>query len=126
MPIEISEGGVVISRADLATSHEEADNVIVQQVLSCAAENAESKITVAVDDTDVFVLLLHYHHMANLKNVVLLESPVKGRTVADIGKTVQRHSEVVEGILPAHALSGCDTFASYFGIVLKTLRSVLT
>ena len=52
VPIEISEGGVVISRADLATSHEEADNV--QQVLSCAAENAESKITVVADDTDVF------------------------------------------------------------------------
>ena len=39
VPNEISEGGVVISRADLATSHEEADNTIVQQVLSCAAEN---------------------------------------------------------------------------------------
>ena len=75
--IEISEGGVVISRADLATSHEEADNVIVQHVLSCAAENAESKITVVADDTEVFVLLLHYHHMANLKNVVLMELPSK-------------------------------------------------
>ena len=29
VPIEISEGGIVISRADLATSHEEADNIIV-------------------------------------------------------------------------------------------------
>ena len=127
VPIEISEGGGVISRADLATSHEEADNVIVQQVLSCAAENAENKITVVAEDTDVFVLLLHYHHMANLKNVVLMESPIKGRTVVDIGKTVQKHSEIVEGILPAHALSGCDTVASYFGIgkatLLKTLRS---
>ena len=54
VPIEISEGGVVISRADLATSDEEADKVIVQQVLSCAAENAESKTTVVADDTDVF------------------------------------------------------------------------
>ena len=72
------------------------------------------------DDTDVFVLLLHYHHMSNLKNVVLMESPIKG-------KTVLKHSEIVERILPAHALSGCDTVASYFGIgkatVLKTLRS---
>ena len=34
VPIEISEGGVVISRADLATSHEGADNVIGQQVLN--------------------------------------------------------------------------------------------
>ena len=126
MPIEISEGGVVVSRADLATSHEEADNIIVQQVLSCAAENAESIIIVVADDTDVFVLLLHYPHMANLKNVVLMEYPIKGRTVVDIGKTVQKHSEIVEGILPVHALSGCDTVASYFGIgeatVLKTLR----
>ena len=40
---------------------------------------------------------------------------------------MQKHSEIVEGILPVHALSGCDTVASYFGIgevtVLKTLRS---
>ena len=40
---------------------------------------------------------------------------------------MQMHSEIVEGILPVHALSGCDTVASYFGIgkatVLKTLRS---
>ena len=104
VPIKISEGGVVISRADLATSYEEADNVIVQQVLSCAAENAESKITVVADDTDVFVLLLHYHHMANLKNVVLMESPIKGRTVVNIGKTVQKHSGIVEGILHMHFL----------------------
>ena len=71
--------------------------------------NAESKIIVVADDTDVSVLLLHYHHMANLKNVVLMESPIKGRTVVDIGKTVLKHSEIVEGILPVHALSGCDT-----------------
>ena len=45
-----------------------------------------------------------------------MESPIKGRMVVDIGKTVQKHSELVEGILPAHALSGCDTVASYFGI----------
>ena len=125
MPIEISEVGVVISRADLATSHKETYNV--QQVLSFAAENAESKITVVADVTDVFVLLLHYHLMANLKNVVLMESPIKGRTVVNIGKSVQKHSEIFEGILPAHALSGCDTVASYFRIgkatVLKTLRS---
>ena len=115
VPIEISEGGVVISRADLAASHEEA------------AEYAESKITDVADDTDVFVLLLHYHHMTNLKNVVLMESPIKGRTVVDIGKTEQNHSQIVKGILLAHALSGCDTVASYFGIgkatLLKTLRS---
>ena len=73
MPIRISKGGVVISRADLATSHEETDTVIVQQVLSCAAENAESKITVVADDTNVLLLLSHYHHMENPQNVVLMD-----------------------------------------------------
>ena len=29
-PIEISHGGVVIRRKDLATNHEEADNIVVQ------------------------------------------------------------------------------------------------
>ena len=43
VPMESSEGGVVISRADLATSHEEADDIIVQQVLSCAAEMQKAK-----------------------------------------------------------------------------------
>ena len=37
--------------------------------------------------------------MANLKNVVLMESPIKGMTMVHIGKTVQKHSEIVEGIL---------------------------
>ena len=96
VPIEISEGWSCHLTGDLATSHEEANNIIVQQVLSYDAENAESNITVVVDDTDVFVLLLHYHHMANLKHCVLIESPIKGRTVVDIGKTVQKHSELVE------------------------------
>ena len=61
----------------------------------------KAKSLVVADDTDVFVLLLHYHHMANLENVVLMESPIKGRTVADILKTMQKHSETVEGIFPA-------------------------
>ena len=47
--------------------------------------------------------------------------------MVDISKTVVKHSEIVEGILLVHALSGCDTVDSYFGIgkatVLKTLRS---
>ena len=108
---------------------QEADtcNIIVQEVLSCVAGNKQNVITVVADDTDIFVLLLHYHLLANLNNVVLMESPIKGRMVVDTGQTVVKHSEIVEGILLAHTLSGCDTVASYFGIgkatVLKTLRS---
>ncbi|KAG1683284.1 Poly [ADP-ribose] polymerase 4 [Nymphon striatum] len=98
VPIEISEGGVVISRADLSTSHEEADNVIVQQVLSCAAENAESKITVVADDTDVFVLLLYYHHMANLKNVTTVKSKSNqdGKPQWDVEGSIMMNCEIFD------------------------------
>ncbi|KAK2185277.1 hypothetical protein NP493_241g06091 [Ridgeia piscesae] len=42
VPIEINEDGVVISQADLATSHEEADSVIVQQVVPRKMQKAKS------------------------------------------------------------------------------------
>jgi hypothetical protein len=34
-PVEISKGGIVISRRDLETKHEEADNIIAKQVMIC-------------------------------------------------------------------------------------------
>ena len=47
------------TRYDLETHQEEADIIIVQQVLKCVGE-AQS-ISVISDDTDVFVLLLHHY-----------------------------------------------------------------
>ena len=111
----------------METNHEEADNIIVIQVSMCARQNVCSGITVICDDTDVFVLLLHYYHKMKLQNLILMESPIKGRAVIDIPKTVEKHVGIVENILPAHALSGCDTVACCYGIgkgtIVKTLRS---
>ena len=125
-PFEISHGGVVIRRADLSTSHEEADNIIVQQVMLSARNNEESNITVISDDTDVFILLLHYYHAGSMKNRITMESPIKERTVNDIGKTVEKHVSFVNELLPAHALTGCDTVACCYGVgkgsALKVLK----
>jgi len=56
-----------------------------------------------------------------------MESPIKERTAIDIGKTVEKHACIVSEILPAHALTGCDTVACYYGIgkgtALKVLRA---
>ena len=110
---------------ELTTNHEEADNIIVQQVLHCSKEG--KSITVMSDDTDVFVLLVHYYDQTDLKVPVIMESPVKGRTVIDIGETAKKHQMIAKNLLPAHALSGCDTVATYFGIgkgtVLRVLRA---
>ena len=89
-PVEISYGGVVIYRRNMATRTEEADNIIIQQMLLIAKQNP-SGITVLSDDTDVFVLLLHYYLEAGLQVLVLIESAVKEHVVVDIGKTVEKH-----------------------------------
>ncbi len=46
----------------------------------------------------------------------IMETQMKDRAVVDIGKTKERHMDIITEVLPAHALSGCDTVAAYFGI----------
>ena len=58
IPVELNKG-IVIQRADMKTTHEEADNIIVQQMVAAANENQKG-ISVLSDNTDVFVLLLHH------------------------------------------------------------------
>jgi hypothetical protein len=78
----------------------------------------------------VFVLLLHFYLEDDLRMSVTMESPIKDRAMVDIGKTVDKHREIIPEILPAHALSGCDTVACCFGIgkgtILKVVRSGLS
>jgi hypothetical protein len=114
-PIQISnEGEDVEKRLDLRTSHEEADIIIIQQALKCAPE--ARKMTVISDDTDVFVLLLYHYQRTGLSIPIYMESPIKGRTVIDISTSAKKHSRIISDLLLAHALSGCDTVACYYGI----------
>ena len=122
-PIEVQNEEKKI-RYDLETYQEEADIIIVQQVLKCVGE-AQS-ISVISDDTDVFVLLLHHYQMAGLEVPLTMESPSKERAILDIKLTQAKHKEIVTNLLPAHAISGCDTVACYLGIgkgrVVKHLK----
>ncbi len=55
-----------------------------------------------------------------------MQSPSRGRHVIDINASSQANLSIVPGLLAAHALTGCDTVASYYGIgkgkALKVLR----
>ena len=113
------------TRYNQETHQEEADIIIVQQVLKCVGE-AQS-ISVISDDTNVFVLLLHHDQMAGLEVPLTMESPNKERAILDIKLTQAKHKEIVTNLLlPAHAISGCDTVACYLGIgkgrVIKHLK----
>lgn len=75
---------------------------------------------VVAHDTDVFTLLVHFKHTGGLgSGPVYMESPQHQRRVIDIDLTVQNHMSIIPKLLVAHALSGCDTVASYFGIGKK-------
>ena len=43
-------------------------------------------------------------------------SPSRSRTANDINASVSVNFSIIPGLLAAHALTGCDTVASYYGI----------
>ena len=109
---------------DMSTTFE--DTIIVQQLYH---KERHKTALVVTDDTDIFILLLHFVHSANLTNRVMLMSPIQSRTVIDINETVRKHQDIIPSLMAAHGLTGCDTVATYFGIgkgiTLKILRSGL-
>ena len=123
IPIEI-HGEDIRHRDDLETHQEEADTIIVQQVLENV--NEACQISVISDDTDVFVLLLYHYQMKGLSLQMNMISPKKNSTAIDIKQTATNHHSLISQLLPAHALSGCDTVASMHGIgkgtVLKAIK----
>ena len=114
---------MVIRRQDMAITHEEADTIIICQIVNLTS----SRVLVVADDTDIFVLLCHFVFHGNIKSHVMMISPIKGRAAIDINVTVEKNNNIMENILAAHGVTGCDTVATYFGIgkgvALKVLRS---
>ena len=108
-------------RHDLRTTHEEADVIIPQQAMKLVPQN----ITVICDDTDVFVLLLYYYCVRDLSAAVLMEGTSPQRALENIGETVKKYRDILPNLLAAHALTGCDTVGSYFGIGKATAVKVL-
>ena len=112
VPVEIVNG-CVNKCQDLPTTQEEGDTLIVQKV----SRVEDGTVLVVADDTDIFVFLLYFCHQGSISCKVLMVSPVRGRSVLDINAAAEEHSSIVPDLLPAHGLTGCDTVASYFGVV---------
>ena len=123
VPTEIHRA-VAIARHDVATSHEEADNIIAQQAIMCAKERSGTVLVLA-DDTDVFILLLYHYQQENITCPMIMSSPIQQRSVIDIKATVEVHGSIIPDLMAAHALSGCDTVPTYFGIGKGTVLKVL-
>ena len=121
VPVEIANG-FVNKRQDMAITQEEGDPLIVQQV----SRVEDGIVLVVADDTDIFVLLLHFCHQGHISCNVLMVSPIQGQSVLDINAAAREHSAIAPDLPAAHGLTGCHTVASYFGVgkvaALKVLR----
>ena len=108
--------GVKNARADLLTILEEADIIIVQQVIHIVCNANVKSISVVSDDTYVFVLLCHYYKHLTMTCQLTMEATSserrKKRYNSDNGKARNCCSSNTEGTY----ISGCDTVAYLYGI----------
>ena len=91
VPTEMCDG-IIRERADIHTTHEEADAIIVQQAVHIAHSGKES-IRVIADDTDVFILLLHYYKVNQPTCNMVMAGTSSSRKCADIKATVEKHQQ---------------------------------
>ena len=97
--------------------------MIAQQAIK-AASQPNTCVVIMSDDTVVLVLILYFYDHQSLTSNVFMKSPVKGRKVIDIKSTYAKFKAIIPDLSKVHALTGCDTVASYFGIGKATAMKV--
>lgn len=108
----------------MSVKHEEGDVIIVNQVVRIARET-QSIIHVVCDDTDVFILLVHFYASENLHSDIFMVPTRSARSVVNIGATAKENEPIAKHLLSVHALTGCDTTSTLYGIgKLKALKSL--
>ena len=67
-----------------------------------------------------FLLLLYFYIEQSLSTTVFLESTNSDRNLIDIGKTAEKHKNVVvTSLLAAHVLTRCDSVPKLYGLEKK-------
>lgn len=118
------ENGIRIKRRDLISHFDEADYAIPQHVQSILKEEGKKSVKVLSEDTDVFVLLCY--HFANLTTKDIYMDPFSGGSkLISIKKSVNARPQIMSSLVAMHAISGCDTVPTMFGIgKCKSLNAV--
>ena len=120
-------GTISVSRQDLKTNHGEADVIIVHHLVTIASEASDdSYVKVVCNDTDVFVLLIHFYLEKTMTMNVSMESQSALKTIIYICQTALKHKHITK-YLPAvglHTLTGCDMVSYLFGFGKVTALKV--
>ena len=125
---------VTIRREDLCNAHEEADVIIIHQMSIVESSTNDINISVMSDDTDVFVLLVHFYHDRQTGHIttchITMEATSKERKSIDIQATAHLHKDIACQLLAVHTLSGCDIVAQLWELEkqesCKCLRQVVS
>ena len=112
VPIELKDGELAY-KEEWSVHHEEADVIITQQAMKAILERKVDNVRFISDDTDVFILLVHFHWKYKLSMKLTMEATRGERTIIDVGKTVAKHGNILHSLLAAHGISGCDTVSHY-------------
>ena len=120
---------------DLYSTQEEADTRMILQALhtdkTLKELGKQGRIIIKTSDTDVIVLCVYfYKQMTNTSELWVqmgnVSSVKDGRRFLPIHELCSSLSEITCRVLPAtHALSGCDTTSSFFGIGKKSVYKIL-
>ena len=81
--------GRIVETEGLQTTHEEADVITVQQVAYLASAGSDT-IQVICNDTDVFVLLIHYYSSQNFECELSMVSTCSSRSTVDIKASMEK------------------------------------
>jgi hypothetical protein len=128
-----SEG--VSDYPELCCTHEEADTRMLLQVIRAdrmfGEKRTKGRIIVKSPDTDVLVLCVHYFPSLQYTDELwfqmgAISSTKDGRRFIPVHDICNSIDPVICKILPAvHAVTGCDTTSSMFGIGKRTVFKVL-
>ena len=117
-PVQVWINGTV-QRQDLRTHHEEADAIIIHHLVHIAsAASDDAHIKVICDDTDVFVLLIHFYIKEKMTANISMESPCAGQTSL-------KHKNIAKYLPAVHTLTGSDTVSYLFCIGKTTALKAL-
>lgn len=98
------------SRFHLETQHEEANIIIIHQVLHFAEQARQ--LAVISDETDIFYCNYFTTKWQRCKYQGLWNLQAR-KGQHHIKATVAMHQKTMKNLLPAHAISGCDTVSCY-------------
>ena len=122
-PTMVKTNSETLNTTALESTHEEADTRIIVHCIHSSAET----VVVSARDTDVLLLLLAHFNKMKCKQLWMKSGTFAKPQyipVHKIRENIPLEDNVMETILPFHAITGCDSVSYLYGHTKKTAWEV--